>query len=229
MDALIRNYIIAIAAWCFAALLCYLPWRLLYLKRKGKPVSVLREVCLALFVCYTVGFLSQTIFPEIQLFAAESGSPELSLLFPFRGTLTLGKDGAHWYQTFDPLFRCNLVPFRTIWSYLSGTAAQNFNLAIRVINLLGNVLILVPFGILLPFAFPKADKWKWVFLWGSVLIVFVEVTQYFIGRAADIDDWLLNILGVLLGYAVTCVPVVRRWKDRCKADRATTQGRPYAA
>ena len=67
VDILIRTYILAIAAWCFAALLCYFPWRMLYLKRKGKPVSVLREVCLALLVCYTVGFLSQTIFPEIQL------------------------------------------------------------------------------------------------------------------------------------------------------------------
>lgn len=192
--------------------------RLWYLKRRKTPVSVLREVCLALLVCYTVGFLSQTIFPEIQLFATESGALEFSLLFPFRGTLTLGKNGLHWFQTFDPLFRCNLVPFRTIRSYLSGTAAQNFNLAIRVINLLGNALILVPFGVLLPFAAPKADKWKWVFLWGSVLIVFVETVQYFIGRAADIDDYLLNILGVLLGYAVTCVPVCRRWKAQCKAD-----------
>ena len=218
VDTVIQNYLIAIAAWCFAALLCYLPWRMLYLKRKGKPVSVLREVCLALLVCYTVGFLSQTIFPEIQLFASESGGPELNLLFPFRGTLTLGKDGVRWYQTFDPLFRCNPVPFATIRSYLSGAAAQNFNLAIRVVNLLGNVLILVPFGMLLPFAFPQADKWKWVFLCGSVLIVFVETVQYFIGRAADIDDYLLNILGVLLGYAVTCVPVVRRRKAQCKAD-----------
>ena len=218
MDTVIRTYLIAIAAWCLAALLCYMPWRLLYLKRKGKPVSVLHEVCLALFVCYTVGFLSQTIFPEIQLFATESGSLALSLLFPFRGTLTLGKDGLHWYQTFDPLFRCNPVPFATIRSYLFGPAAQNFHLAIRVVNLLGNVLILVPFGVLLPFAFPKADKWKWVFLWGSAFIVFVEVVQYFIGRAADIDDYLLNMLGVLLGYAVTCVPVCRRWKDRCKTE-----------
>ena len=218
MDNVIRNYLIAIAAWCLAALLCYMPWRLLYLKRKGKPVSVLHEVCLALFVCYTVGFLSQTIFPEIQLFATESSSLALSLLFPFRGTLTLGKDGLHWFQTFDPLFRCNLVPFRTIRSYLSGAAAQNFNLAIRVVNLLGNVLILVPFGVLLPFAAPKADKWKRVFLWGSVLIVFVETVQYCIGRAADIDDYLLNMLGVLLGYAVTCVPVCRRWKAQCKAE-----------
>ena len=218
MDKVIRNYLIAIAAWCLAALLCYLPGRLWYLKRKKTPVSVLREVCLALLVCYTVGFLSQTIFPEIQLYNYNNGGLELSLLFPFRGTLTLGKDGLHWFQTFDPLFRCNLVPFRTIRSYLSGAAAQNFNLAIRVVNLLGNVLILVPFGVLLPFAAPKADKWKWVFLWGSVLIVFVETVQYFIGRAADIDDYLLNMLGVLLGYAVTCVPVCRRWKAQCKTE-----------
>ena len=75
VDILIRTYILAIAAWCLAALLCYLPWRLLYLKRKGTPVSVLREVCLALLVCYTVGFLSQTIFPEIQLYNYNNENP----------------------------------------------------------------------------------------------------------------------------------------------------------
>ena len=215
---MIRNYIITMSLWCLVTLVFYVPLRLLFVKRKKMQTRFLRECCLALFVCFLVSFLSQTIFPEVQFFNYDNGGLTLVLLFPFRGSLELGTAGAHWYQTSDVLYRCNPVPFRTIRSYFSGTAAQNFNFTTRVINLLGNIVVLIPFGFLLPFAFPKADKWKYAFLWGSALIVFVEVTQFFIGRAADIDDWLLNILGVLLGYAITFVPAVRRWKDRCKAD-----------
>ena len=93
------------------------------------------------------------------------------------------------------------MPLHTILSYLKADGYA-VSTSVRAINLLGNVFVLVPFGVLFPLAFPRMHKWYRVFLGGSALIVFIEVTQFFVGRAADIDDYILNILGVMLGYGL---------------------------
>ncbi len=91
----------------------------------------------------------------------------------------------------------NLIPFRTISSYLVG-----FNPIIAGTNLLGNIILFVPLGLYLSI-FAKNKK-----MWKSLLTVFfislsVELLQFIFGLGtADIDDILLNSLGGLLGMLV---------------------------
>lgn len=66
-----------------------------------------------------------------------------------------------------------------------------------------NVLLFIPFGILLPLTFYKMRKWTKVLLAGLIFITAVELMQLlFFGRTFDIDDLLSNLSGVIIGYGV---------------------------
>lgn len=64
--------------------------------------------------------------------------------------------------------------------------------------LLGNVLMLVPFGLLVPLLWERLRGWR-VLPAGLGFILAVELLQPLIGRSFDVDDILLNFLGVLAG------------------------------
>jgi len=74
----------------------------------------------------------------------------------------------------------------------------------------GNVLTLVPFGFLLPFAAPRLATWPRMVGAALVFPVGIELAQLAVSlllgysyRATEVDDVLLNFAGVLLGYALS--------------------------
>ena len=81
-------------------------------------------------------------------------------------------------------------------------------------NLAGNVLLLVPMGFLLPLLYDRMRSWNKIFLLGVTFSMTLEMVQYLLGRTADIDDVLLNSLGILLGYAAW--RVVSFWQQKKK-------------
>jgi len=90
----------------------------------------------------------------------------------------------------------NFVPFSTIVPYLLG----HKGLIIAGVNLVGNVALLVPVGLLLPFVY-------WNLTWKKSLVVavasgFIIETLQTVLRVGifDIDDVILNALGVIIGY-----------------------------
>ena len=98
----------------------------------------------------------------------------------------------------------NLVPGAGIRS-----AWLNVSPGVGALNLLGNVLMFVPIGLLLP----PATGWRLAASTAACagLSLAVEVVQSVLGRAADVDDVLLNTLGGALGAAVG-VWLLRRWE-----------------
>ena len=93
----------------------------------------------------------------------------------------------------------NLEPFHTIRNYIR--YYKNTGSYVSVINLLGNVLIMVPLGVLLPILF-RGMRHFWTFLPLAALVsVGVEYLQWRTATgAADVDDSILNFLGAFLGY-----------------------------
>lgn len=93
-------------------------------------------------------------------------------------------------------FRYNLIPFSTIEDFLN---FNQFNTKRWVINLIGNVGVFVPFGILLPFVFEERIGRLYVkFIIGLFVL---ELTQLLSRRGVfDIDDLLLNSVGFIVGY-----------------------------
>ena len=88
----------------------------------------------------------------------------------------------------------NLVPFSEIFRYEIGTKMFNY-------NVLGNIIIFLPFGYLVgEYVNPKK-------IWPILITTFVtslaiEFVQLQIGRSFDIDDVILNVVGGLLGYLI---------------------------
>ena len=70
--------------------------------------------------------------------------------------------------------------------------------------MLGNVLMLIPFGFLAPLLWDKLRWWR-VLPAGLGLILAVELLQPLTGRSFDIDDILLNLLGVMIGALLSAL------------------------
>ena len=93
----------------------------------------------------------------------------------------------------------NLVPFKTVLQYFyRGTISQ------FVVNIIGNLVCLMPLGILLPLNFEKQRR-TGIFLMTCVLIVSaVEILQFAtLSGSCDIDDLILNVGGAFLIYLFT--------------------------
>jgi hypothetical protein len=109
----------------------------------------------------------------------------------------------------------NLVPGAGIRSSLA-----NVNHELGILNLVGNALLFAPVAFLLV----VVNGWGIVRAVAAAagLSVLVEVTQYAVGRAADIDDVLLNTAGALIGalvarIVVAAVSVLRRGRAEAGA------------
>ena len=103
----------------------------------------------------------------------------------------------------------NLIPFTTIWRYLLG---EN-GLMIGGINIIGNVVLLVPIGFLIPFVF-HGITWKRAVAFAMIAGFMIEGMQGLLRVGIfDIDDVILNALGVIIGYWA-CISLRNWWLSR---------------
>lgn len=118
----------------------------------------------------------------------------------FSLTLGLGLYKAFIYHQFTLDGNINFDIFSVV-----SQAAKRGDWNYIALNVGGNFLLLMPFGIMLPLLWPKmASVFKTVPL--ACLISFmIEFIQYFIDRQTDIDDLVINTLGALVGYWGFCI------------------------
>ena len=70
-------------------------------------------------------------------------------------------------------------------------------------NILGNLLLLAPLGVFLPVLSPKYRHWWATVGTGFLVTSGIEVIQFFLAvRIFDVDDLILNTLGVGFGYGL---------------------------
>ncbi|MEU9026669.1 VanZ family protein [Streptomyces sp. NPDC048383] len=95
------------------------------------------------------------------------------------------------------LVHSNVHPGASIEAYMEGASVKD-----AVKQLGGNILLGVPFGVLLPVLLPQARGLLRVALTTAVVMMLVELIQGALvtGRAFDVDDVILNTSGALLGY-----------------------------
>ncbi|MET8682917.1 VanZ family protein [Streptomyces sp. NPDC004732] len=99
----------------------------------------------------------------------------------------------------EALTHSNFTPGDSIDAYLAQPAFRD-----TVKQLGGNILLGVPFGVLLPVVLPRTRGLVRVGIATAVTMVLVELAQgaFVTGRTFDIDDVILNTAGALLGYLV---------------------------
>ena len=82
----------------------------------------------------------------------------------------------------------------------------DFNFTINFINniggeTIGNFLMFLPFGILYPLS-QKELSWKNIILKGIIFVLIIEILQPIFGRAFDINDIILNLLGIIVSTTI---------------------------
>ncbi|WP_342781536.1 VanZ family protein [Streptomyces cadmiisoli] len=97
----------------------------------------------------------------------------------------------------EALTHSNLHPGSSIQAYLDQPQLRD---AVKQIG--GNLLLGVPFGVLVPMIAPRARGILRVLLLTATVMLMVELAQgaMVTGRAFDIDDVILNTTGALAGY-----------------------------
>ncbi len=71
------------------------------------------------------------------------------------------------------------------------------------INIIGNIAMFIPVGLVWPFCFKKLDTMGKTVLAGAGLPLFIEITQLlFYDRCSDVDDLILNTTGILIGAII---------------------------
>lgn len=101
-------------------------------------------------------------------------------------------------------YRYNIEPFREIrrfWSY-----RETLGISAVWMNLVGNVLAFIPFGLFVPMIAPRLDTPLRVTLLSLEFSLAVELIQLVSKVGSfDVDDILLNTIGGILGYIIWIV------------------------
>ncbi|MEU5320162.1 VanZ family protein [Streptomyces sp. NPDC021056] len=99
----------------------------------------------------------------------------------------------------EALTHTNLHPGRSLRAYLDQPELRDAGKQIG-----GNLLLGIPFGVLVPVVAPQTRGVLRVLLLTAVVMLLVEFAQgaMITGRAFDIDDVILNTTGALIGYVL---------------------------
>ncbi|WP_211234307.1 VanZ family protein [Paenibacillus taiwanensis] len=110
------------------------------------------------------------------------------------------------YGLSEGYYPVNLVPFTTIMEYVVHIA--DYPVYVWFNNLVGNILLFVPLGALLPLLVRSCRRWGRMMLISFLMTLFIEVMQYMLlVGTLDVDDMLLNVCGGMIGYG--CYKLVR--------------------
>lgn len=174
--------------------LVLLPLWLRLLSYLNPVVLAVVWMCLTVFVVFVVYYLcKETVnMPKrvIKILLSSYSVGLLILLF-FRPM----------HQVYNQI---NYIPFKTILAFLSG----NGNMLVAFYNIAANILLFIPYGVAALMFYRNPSKWQ-LGIVPVVIILLIETTQYLTKRGTmDIDDLILNLLGIWIGYLL--YPVIQK-------------------
>lgn len=126
---------------------------------------------------------------------------KFALLIIYLATLSYGLFFAESFGRTIEHGSFNIEPFHEIKRYIR--YADVLGSQVVVLNLLGNVMVFLPFGFLVASLFPANDKKHPLAITGLSMLfsAVVELLQYLTSvGAADVDDVILNTIGGFIGY-----------------------------
>lgn len=156
--------------------------RVLWVKKRKAKRSLARELVMGLFVVFMFGLLFLT-FEDNGISWMKADTP-----------------GKAW-ERLQSGVGVNFVPFKTIRSYLKHSSGMDHSM----VNILGNILMFVPWGLGLPLLWRKFQSVFKLTFASLTFPIFIEFVQLFIGRSVDIDDVILNFAGGVLGGLIYLV------------------------
>lgn len=155
----------------------------LWQKKKGKQIKATRYFIIFILGVYILLLIGVTLFP--MRLGINMGNSYLAVNYiPFKSTIddiaTIGK----------------------------GSFSVGFDIKLLMRNIGGNILLLLPIGILFPVLWDKFRNLKSTIVAGIIISIVIESIQLIqnilmLGiRVVDIDDVIFNIIGVVIGYYI---------------------------
>lgn len=111
----------------------------------------------------------------------------------------------------------NIIPFETINSQLYTIIKRSnpYLVPYAIINLFGNIALFIPFGFFLPWLNKKYKKISTTLFQSTLIILAVEIIQLFtLKGTCDIDDLILNTIGILIGYILCRLFCRKNWIEQ---------------
>lgn len=162
----------------------YSIYRYIKIKKNNLSYKLSTEIIKLIFVCYITGLINLVLVPN-------------NLWSHFWFYVETG------YSTGDSLGwlsgEFNFVP--TIYKWLIGELTIGSWVKDMLI---GNIMMFIPMGILLPLVFKKINK-KNIIKIAFIIPIIIEVTQPIVGRSFDIDDLIMNFIGIIAGYFIVSI------------------------
>ena len=136
---------------------------------------------------------------------------QLTLLDPVMGRSTdLSFNLQNVYDYY--LETANLEPFRMIHIYWNGFQNGYFTLGQFVMNMAGNVVVMMPMGFFLPILNKKYEKFTRFVIVVLFMILCIECAQAISMRGYfDVDDIFLNLMGAIFMFMVLKLPFLQRF------------------
>lgn len=101
----------------------------------------------------------------------------------------------------------HLVPFHSTYDMLKKAFTYRYTphggefQEIVLVNIIGNLVLLLPWGFIAPLVFSKLNNIKRIALSGFLISFAAEVIQYFFSLGiADVDDLIYNTIGTVIGF-----------------------------
>ena len=187
-NSIINQFIQVIPITLLVGLL-YIIFRFLKLKKNNSDINYKKEILYLIFVCYIVGLFNLVLVPR-----------------NFWNTI--------WHNIF---YNLNENPFEGIFDFSYNFIPTIYKIIIGEYTLdswgkvmiVGNFLMFIPMGILLSLYFENVNK-KNIFKYAVLIPLAIEVLQLVVGRSFDIDDLVMNFLGIVIGYFI--VELVKKIK-----------------
>lgn len=167
----------------------YIIFRFLKLKKNNSDINYKREILYLIFICYIVGLFNLVLVP-INFW----NIIWYNIFYNFNENPFAG--------IFD--FSYNFIP--TIYKIIIGEYTPDNWVKAMIV---GNFLMFIPMGILLSLCFENVNK-KNIFKYAVLIPLAIEVLQLVVGRSFDIDDLVMNFLGIVIGYFI--VELVKKLK-----------------
>jgi glycopeptide antibiotics resistance protein len=140
---------------------------------RSRAHRVTRSALWAAFVAYAAFVVAVTLFP-----------------FDFHGLTT------------RRFYLRNMVPFNGILDWFRAVGG-GVDVSVAVKDILGNLIVFVPLGVLGPLVWRRLWGWRAVAITGAVVSICLELTQGLVDSGdPSFDDAMLNTLGTLAGFAL---------------------------
>lgn len=95
----------------------------------------------------------------------------------------------------------NFIPLKSVYILLTTPVISARIIIVFLENFIGNILLFIPWGFLLPLYFKKLRIFRRFILTTLTVILLVESVQLFTMLGSfDIEDILLNAIGALTGF-----------------------------